>query len=97
MTSWAEIVNIPLFHDTFILRRPRAASFAEIIKVAITFNKTTLKDSKKVKRIKNYVLKCNLYLYFLVQQKLLISDGKDADVSRTTGMCHVIHIFSGSL
>ena len=34
--------------------------------------KKTFKDSKKVKRIRNYVLKCNLYLYFLAQQNLLI-------------------------
>ena len=61
------------------LKRPRGAIFADIIKVitmfnktvfadiikVITmFNKTVLKDSKKVKR--NYALKCNLYVYFLI-------------------------------
>ena len=30
------------------LRRPRVANFADIIKVAAIFLKTTLKDSKKV-------------------------------------------------
>ena len=55
-----------LFQDTFIIRRPRTANFADIIKVAIIFIKTTLKDSKKVKRIRNYELKCNLYSYFLI-------------------------------
>ena len=33
---------------------------------------TTFKESKKVKRIRNYVLTCNLYLHFLIQQNLLI-------------------------
>ena len=36
------------------------------------FIKIIFKDSKKVKRIKNYVSKCNTYLYFLMQQNLLI-------------------------
>ena len=31
---------------TFILRRPRVADFADIIKIAITLIKATLKDSK---------------------------------------------------
>ena len=30
------------------------------------FIKTTFKDLKKVKRIRNYALKRNLYLYFLI-------------------------------
>ena len=50
MTSWT------LFQSTFILRRPRVASFADIIKIETKFNKTTLKNSRKVKRIRNYVL-----------------------------------------
>ena len=37
--------------DTFKLRRPRVATFADIIKVSIMSAKTTFKDSKKVKRI----------------------------------------------
>ena len=40
--------------------------FSDIIKIAIMFIKTTLKDSRKVRRITNYVSKWNLYLYFLV-------------------------------
>ena len=46
---------------------------AYIIKTAIMFIRTIFKDSKKVKRIIIYVLKCNLYLYFLMLQKLVIS------------------------
>ena len=48
------------------LRRPRVAVFADIIKIVTMFIKTISKDSKNVKRIKNYVPKCNLYLYFLI-------------------------------
>ena len=42
-----------LFQNTFILRRTRATSFADIIKIATTFIKTTFEDSKKVKIIRN--------------------------------------------
>ena len=50
MTSW------PLFQKN-ILRRPRVANFADIIKVTTMFIKIVFEDSKKVKRIKIYVLK----------------------------------------
>ena len=50
----------------FISRRPRVGNFTDIIKIATMFMKTTFKDSKSVKRIRNYVLKYNLYLYFLI-------------------------------
>ena len=43
----------------FILRRPRAAIFADIIQIAAMFIKIIFKDSKKVKRKRNYILKCN--------------------------------------
>ena len=42
---------------TFILRRSRVANFAEIIKIATMFIKTTFRDSNKIKIIRNYVLK----------------------------------------
>ena len=51
---------------TFILRRPKVTNFAVIIKIAIKFIKKTFRDSKKVERMRNYVLKCNLYLYILI-------------------------------
>ena len=50
----------------FIFRRPRLANFADIIKITIMFIKTIFKDSKNVKGIRNYALKFNLYLYFLL-------------------------------
>ena len=45
----------------------------DIIKVVNMFIKVTFQDSKKIKIIRNYVLKRNLYLYFLIEQNLLIS------------------------
>ena len=52
----------PLFQNTSILRRPREAIFADITKIVTMFIKTILNDSKKIKRIRNYVPKWNLYL-----------------------------------
>ena len=46
---------ITFFQNTFILRRPRVAIFADIIKIATMFIKTIFKNSKKVKRIINHV------------------------------------------
>ena len=41
----------------FILRRSGVAIFAGIIKIVTIFIKTILKDSRKVRRIRNYVSK----------------------------------------
>ena len=49
----------------FIFRRPGVILFADIIKIVNILNKTIFKNSKKVKSIRNYVSKRNLYLYFL--------------------------------
>ena len=57
----------------FTLRRCRVANMVDIIKVVNMFIKVTFQDSKKIKIIRNYVLKRNLYLYFLIEQNLLIS------------------------
>ena len=43
------------------------------MKIVTMLIKTIFKDSKKVKRIRNFVPKCNLYLCFLIEQNLLIS------------------------
>ena len=43
----------PLFQNTFILRRPGVAIFADIIKIVTMFIKNFFQDSKKVKRIRN--------------------------------------------
>ena len=55
-----------LFKNNFILRKPRVVNFADIIKIVTMLIKTTFKDSNKVKKNRSYVLKCNLYLYFLI-------------------------------
>ena len=49
---------------TFILRRAGVAIFADIINVVTIFIKVIFKDSRKVKRLRNYVSKCNPYLFF---------------------------------
>ena len=64
------------FQNTLILRRPGVAIFADIIKIVTMFIKAIIEDSKKVKRIINYVSKSSLYLYFLMWQNLLISGEK---------------------
>ena len=51
----------PLFQNAFILRKPRVTKFADIIKIATRFIKIAFKGSLKIKRIRNYVLKCSLY------------------------------------
>ena len=52
MTSWTEsTTSQPLFQNTFILRRPKVAIFADIIKIATMFVKTIFKDSKKLKEL----------------------------------------------
>ena len=55
------------------------------------FNKS-LKTQEKLKELET-VLKCNLYLYFLIYQYLLIFGKKYADASKTQGLCHVIYIY----
>ena len=47
------------------VRRPRVVNFADIIKIATIFIKTTFKDSNKIKRVKNYVLKVQSISAFL--------------------------------
>ena len=57
----------PLFQNTFISKEPRVTSFVGIIKIETMVIKTIFKDSrKKFERIRNDVLKYNLYLYFLM-------------------------------
>ena len=77
MASSAEIMtSCPLSQNVFILGRPGEAIFADIIQIITKFIKQILKDSRKAKRIRNFLLKCSLYLYSLVYQNLLISGEK---------------------
>ena len=50
----------------FYFKKARGANFADIIKISTMFIKTAFKDSKKFKKIRNCVIKCNLFLYFLI-------------------------------
>ena len=67
------MTSLCFFQNTFILRRPRVAIFADIINIlSMVIKKIFIKKgSKKVKRVSNHVSKCNLYLYFLIQENLL--------------------------
>ena len=67
---------ITIISESLYFKKPKVTNFPDIIKIATMFIKATLKDSKKVKRIRNYDLKFNLYLYFLIEQKLLIHGKK---------------------
>ena len=46
-----------------MLRSAGVPIFPDIIKIVNIFIKTIIKDSRKVKRIRNYVSKSNLYLF----------------------------------
>ena len=50
--------------EYFILKRLRLTNFADIIKIATLFIKILIKNSNKIKRVINYTLKYDLYLYF---------------------------------
>ena len=65
-TSLTNYDVITFLQNNFILRRPRVAIFADIIRIVTMFIKKIFKDSIKVKRIGNYVSECSLYLYFLI-------------------------------
>ena len=49
--------------NTFDLRKPRVDNFAML---PCLLKLPLIKDSRKAKRIRKYVLKYNLYLYFLI-------------------------------
>ena len=52
VTSWIKIMTLQLlFQNSLISRRPRVANFADIIKTAIMFIKTTFKQSKKLNEL----------------------------------------------
>ena len=55
-----------LLQNIFILIRPRVAIFADIIKIVTMFIKKIFRDSKKVKRIRNYISKYSLHLYLFI-------------------------------
>ena len=68
--------DITFISKYLYIKKAWSSEFADISKIATMFIKSTFEDSNKIKRIRNYVLKRNLYLYFLIWQKLLISTEK---------------------
>ena len=48
--------------NRFMFKKTGVTNFANNIKIAVILIKTLLKDLKKFKRIRNYVLKCTLYI-----------------------------------
>ena len=68
VTSWTRNKTSQTFFKKkkVILRRPGVAIFADVIKIVTMFIKTIPKDPRKVRRIRNYISKWNLYLYFLI-------------------------------
>ena len=60
----------------FISRKAGEAIFTDIMKILTIFFIIIYKHSRKVKVNTNYESKYNLYLYFLIQQNLMISTEK---------------------
>ena len=82
------------FQNTLILKRPRVAIFADIIKVVTIFTKTIFKDSKKKKL--EIIIKIQSISVFLHVTKFTDFRWKNADVSRSQGVSYVIHMIFGS-
>ena len=66
-----------------------------INKIVTKFIKTIFKDSKKVKELE-IMYQNAIYTVFLDKVKFADFLSKNYDVSRTEGMCHLIHMFFGS-
>ena len=54
-----------------MLREPEVGYFTDIIKIAIMLNKIALRESLKVKRIRQNLLRCN---FFCISQHNKIAD-----------------------
>ena len=55
--------------------------------------KVNFKESSKVEKFRNNVLKCHLFLHFLIQQKLLISVKKCWSQQNSRGVSHKFWVF----
>ena len=72
VTSWTKLWRQKLFQNTLNLKAPRVAIFADIIKVVTIFIKTIFKDSKKIIKELETILKVQSISVFLMQQDLQI-------------------------
>ena len=82
----------PLFQNTIILRKPGVAIFADIIKILTRFIKKIFRLKKSYKKEK-LCIKMESISVFLDITKLADFWWKNADVSRTQGLPHVIDSF----
>ena len=81
------------FTKIYYFKDPEVAHFSDIIKVAITLIKATFKNLIKIKRIANYVLKCNFYFHFQMQKSLQISGGKVLLSAELKVLSQFLHFF----
>ena len=58
--------DVIIFTSKYLYFKKGLAIFADIIKAEAMFIKTIFEDSRKVKTIRDYVSKGNLYLYLLI-------------------------------
>ena len=58
--------DVITIQNTLILKRPGVVIFADIIKIVTMFIENFTKDSRTVKRIRNYGSKSILYAYILM-------------------------------
>ena len=54
VTPWAEVITF--ISEYLFLREPTVSRIDDIIKIAALYIKTTIKNSKKIKRIRDYIL-----------------------------------------
>ena len=80
----------------YFKKASRVASFADIIKNSTMFIKNNLWRLKKSLAIWKLCIKMQSIPVFPDITKIADFRWKNADVSRTQGVCHVIHIFFGS-
>ena len=86
-----------MFQNAVTSRRSGVAIFADINKIITRFTKKISKDLRKVKRIRDYVPKKQSISVFLDITKFANFWWKNADISWTQEVCHVIHFFLSSL
>ena len=71
----------PLHQNAFILRRPKVANFADMIKI----------PTKKVNRIGNYVLKCNLLYCMKISRHENFTVSRSSSKNREFKMPRKLH------
>ena len=94
------IYDVITFISNTLILRAGAAIFADIIKIKCFCHVchvfiTIYKNSRKVKINRNHI-KIQSISVFLDIAKFAEFRWKNADVSRTQAVCHVIHIIFGS-